>query len=145
MAGDFPDADYIWQDPIPAGKALSDAEASAIKAAVKDSGLSLQEMVETAWASASTFRSSDKRGGANGARIRFAPMSGWAANKPEQLSKVLGIYEGIASEHNASMADVIVLGGAAGVEMASSQTVSVSTVWCRDGVKPDCICLNRSR
>ena len=126
-AGDFLDATYIWQDPIPEGKALSEAEVSAIKAAITESGLSLQEMVETAWASASTFRGSDKRGGANGARIRLAPMNGWEANKPEQLAKVLGIYEGIASAHNASMADVIVLGGAAGIEMACSQSVSVST------------------
>jgi len=126
-AGDYPEADYIWQDPIPAGKALSDSQASAIKSAIKDSGLSLQEMVETAWASASSFRGSDKRGGANGARIRLAPMNGWAVNKPDQLSKVLGIYDAIASSHNASVADVIVLGGAAGIEMASGQTVAVST------------------
>ena len=126
-AGDYPEADYIWQDPIPAGKALSDSQASAIKSAIKDSGLSLQEMVETAWASASSFRGSDKRGGANGARIRLAPMNGWAVNKPDQLSKVLGIYDAIASSHNASVADVIVLGGAAGIEMASGQNVAVST------------------
>ena len=127
VAGDYPDADYIWQDPIPAGKAISDNDAAAIKAAIKDSGLSLQEMVETAWASASTFRGSDKRGGANGARIRLAPMKDWAANKPEQLAKVLAAYEAIASAHGVSMADVIVLGGAAGLEMASGRTVSMST------------------
>ena len=127
VAGDYPDTDYIWQDPIPAGKALSDDAVSAIKDAIKSSGLSLQEMVETAWASASTFRGSDKRGGANGARIRLAPMKDWQANKPAQLAKVLEVYEAIASSNSASMADVIVIGGAAGIEMASSQTVSVST------------------
>ena len=127
VAGDYPDTDFIWQDPIPAGKSLSDAEVSAVKDAIKASGLSIQEMVETAWASAASFRGSDKRGGANGARIRLAPMKDWAVNKPAQLSKVLGVYEGIASAHGASMADVIVLGGAAGIESACSATVAVST------------------
>ena len=127
VAGDYPETDYIWQDPIPAGKALSDSVVSAIKSAVKSSGLSLQEMVETAWASASSFRGSDNRGGANGARIRLAPMKDWQANKPAQLAKVLDVYEGIASANGASLADVIVIGGAAGIEMASSATVPVST------------------
>ena len=127
IAGDYPENDFIWQDPIPAGKTLSDAEVSAVKDAVKSSGLSIQEMVETAWASASSFRGSDKRGGANGARIRLAPMNGWAVNKPDQLTKVLGMYEGIASAHGASMADVIVIGGAAGIEMACDATVPVTT------------------
>ena len=127
VAGDFPETDFIWQDPIPSGKTLTDAEISAIKDAIKASGLSIQEMVETAWASASSFRGSDKRGGANGARIRLAPMKDWQANKPEQLSKVISVYEGIAAEHGASVADVIVIGGAAGIEKASSATVSVTT------------------
>ena len=127
VAGDYPETNFIWQDPIPAGKTLSDAEASAIKDAIKASGLSIQEMVETAWASAASFRGSDKRGGANGARIRLAPMKDWQANKPAQLAKVLEVYEGIAAEHGASVADVIVLGGAAGIEKASSATVAVST------------------
>ena len=127
IAGDYPSNDFIWQDPIPAGKTLSDAEVSAVKDAVKSSGLSIQDMVETAWASAASFRGSDKRGGANGARIRLAPMNGWAVNKPDQLSKVLGVYEGIASAHGASMADVIVIGGAAGIEMACDATVPVTT------------------
>ena len=127
VAGDFPKTDFIWQDPIPAGKTLSDAEVSAIKDAIKASGLSIQEMVETAWASASSFRGSDKRGGANGARIRLAPMKDWQANKPEQLSKVMSVYEGIATDHSASIADVIIIGGAAGIEKASSATVAVST------------------
>ena len=127
VAGDYPETNFIWQDPIPAGKSLSDTEASAIKDAIKASGLSIQEMVETAWASASSFRGSDKRGGANGARIRLAPMKDWQANKPAQLAKVIEVYEGIAAEHGASVADVIVLGGAAGIEKASSATVAVST------------------
>ena len=127
IAGDYPENDFIWQDPIPAGKTLSDAEVLAVKDAVKASGLSIQEMVETAWASAASFRGSDKRGGANGARIRLAPMNGWAVNKPDQLSKVLGVYEGIASANGASMADVIVIGGAAGIEMACDATVPVTT------------------
>ena len=127
VAGDFPETDFIWQDPIPAGRALSDAEVSAIKDAIKASDLSIQEMVETAWASASSFRGSDKRGGANGARIRLAPMKDWAANNPSQLSKVLAVYEAIAAANNASVADVIVIGGAAGIEKASSATVAVTT------------------
>ena len=127
VAGDFPETDFIWQDPISAGKTLTEAEVSVIKDAIKASGLSIQEMVETAWASASSFRGSDKRGGANGARIRLAPMKDWQANKPEQLSKVISVYEAIAAEHGASVADVIVIGGAAGIEKASSATVSVTT------------------
>ena len=127
VAGDFPETDFIWQDPISAGKTLTEAEVSAIKDAIKASDLSIQEMVETAWASASSFRGSDKRGGANGARIRLAPMKDWQANKPEQLSKVISVYEAIAAEHGASVADVIVIGGAAGIEKASSATVSVTT------------------
>ena len=127
VAGDFPAADYIWQDPIPAGKALSDADADAIKAKIRSSGLTIQEMVETAWASASTFRGSDKRGGANGARIRLAPQKDWAVNKPDQLSKVLAVYEDIAASSGASVADVIVIGGAAGIEQACDAKVAVST------------------
>ena len=127
IAGDFPADDYIWQDPIPAGKACSDAEVSAIKAQISDSGLSIQEMVETAWASASSFRNSDKRGGANGARIRLAPQKDWAVNKPAQLSKVLAVYEGIAASTGASIADVIIIGGAAGIEQACNASVPVST------------------
>ncbi|MGC6485783.1 MAG: catalase/peroxidase HPI [Candidatus Puniceispirillales bacterium] len=127
VAGDYPAADYIWQDPIPAGKALSDADVDAIKAKIRSSGLTIQEMVETAWASASTFRGSDKRGGANGARIRLAPQKDWAVNKPDQLSKVLAVYEDIAASSGASVADVIVIGGAAGIEQACDAKVAVST------------------
>ncbi|HCD50396.1 MAG: catalase/peroxidase HPI [SAR116 cluster bacterium MED-G04] len=127
IAGDFPAEDYIWQDPIPAGRSLSADEVSGIKGAIKASGLSIQDMVETAWASAATFRASDKRGGANGARIRLAPQKDWAINKPDQLSRVLAVYETIAAEHNASVADVIVIGGAAGIEQASGADVAVTT------------------
>ena len=127
VAGDYPAEDYIWQDPIPAGKSLSDSEVSAIKADIAGSDLSVQELVETAWASAASFRGSDKRGGANGSRIRLAPQKDWAVNKPDQLSRILAVYEGIASSHGASVADVIVIGGAVGIEKAASVTVPVST------------------
>ncbi|MCY3410190.1 MAG: catalase/peroxidase HPI [Candidatus Heimdallarchaeota archaeon] len=127
VAGDYKDAEYIWQDPVPAGKKLSAKELKAVKDKIAASGLSLQEMVETAWASASTFRGSDFRGGANGARIRLAPQKDWKANKPDQLKKVLKIYEGIAKETGASIADVIVIGGAVGIEKASGVSVDVIT------------------
>jgi catalase-peroxidase len=127
VAGDFPTDDYIWQDPIPKGKKLKDSDVVSIKAEIVASGLTIQEMVETAWASASTFRCSDKRGGANGARIRLAPQKDWTVNKPDQLSKVLGIYEGVAASSGASVADVIVIGGAAGIEKACKAKVAVST------------------
>ena len=94
-----------------------------MKSQISDSGLTIQEMVETAWASASTFRGSDMRGGANGARIRLAPQKDWEANKPEQLARVLAVYEGIASDSGASIADVIVLAGNVGIEKASGLKV----------------------
>ena len=90
---------------------------------IVDSGLSIQEMVETAWASASTYRSSDMRGGANGARIRLAPQKDWESNNPSQLTKIIGIYESISKETGASIADVIVLAGNVGIEMASGEKV----------------------
>jgi catalase-peroxidase len=121
MGPEVPDEELIWQDPVPAGDDGYDV--AAVKAAIKESGLSIQEMVETAWASASTYRGSDMRGGANGARIRLAPQKNWAANKPEQLEKVLATLETIASENNASLADVIVLAGGVGIEMASGASV----------------------
>ena len=121
MGPEVPDEELIWQDPVPAGNDGYDV--AAVKAAIKESGLSIQEMVETAWASASTYRASDMRGGANGARIRLAPQKNWAANKPEQLEKVLATLETIASENNASLADVIVLAGGVGIEMASGASV----------------------
>ena len=98
-----------------------------VRAALKSSGLSHQQMVETAWASASTFRGSDNRGGANGARIRLEPQKSWDVNKPQELSKILTAYEAIASSTGASIADVIVIGGAVGIEMASGIAVAVST------------------
>jgi catalase-peroxidase len=121
MGPESPEESLIWQDPIPAGNAEYDVD--AVKAKITDSGLSIQEMVETAWASASTYRHTDMRGGANGARIRLEPQKNWEVNKPEQLSKVLGILEGIASETGASIADVIVLAGNVGIEKASGKSV----------------------
>ena len=121
MGPESPEESLIWQDPIPAGNAEYDVD--AVKAKITDSGLSIQEMVETAWASASTYRHTDMRGGANGARIRLEPQKNWEVNKPEQLSKVLGILEDIASETGASIADVIVLAGNVGIEKASGKSV----------------------
>jgi catalase-peroxidase len=121
MGPESPEESLIWQDPIPAGNPEYDVD--AVKAKIADSGLSIQEMVETAWASASTYRHTDMRGGANGARIRLEPQKNWEVNKPEQLSKVLGILEGIASETGASIADVIVLAGNVGIEKASGKSV----------------------
>ncbi len=122
---EVPAEELIWQDPVPAvdHALIGEADTAALKAEVLASGLSVAELVETAWASASTFRGSDKRGGANGARIRLAPQKDWAVNKPDQLSKVLGVLEGIQKGFNdanadkkVSLADLIVLAGAAGVE-----------------------------
>ena len=118
---EVPKEELIWQDPIPAGNL--DYDVNVVKEKILNSGLSIQEMVETAWASASTFRESDMRGGANGARIRLAPQKDWKVNKPEQLSKVLNILEGIANETNVSIADIIVLSGNIGIEKASGKSV----------------------
>ena len=117
LGPEVPDEELIWQDPVPEGNI--DYDLTALKKALSESGLSIQEMVETAWASASTFRNSDLRGGANGARIRLAPQKDWEVNKPEQLSKVLSIYENISSDTGASIADVIVMGGNVAIEKAS--------------------------
>ncbi len=117
LGPEVPAEELIWQDPVPEGNV--DYDINALKTALSESGLSIQEMVETAWASASTFRNSDLRGGANGARIRLAPQKDWEINKPEQLSKVLSIYEKISSDTGASIADVIVMGGNVGIEKAS--------------------------
>ena len=127
VAGDFKDVDYIWQDPVQAGKKLSSSDEDNVRKAIKESGLSHQQMVETAWASASTFRGSDNRGGANGARIRLEPQRSWSVNKPQELSTVLTAYEAIASSTGSSVADVIVLAGAVGIELASGVDVAVST------------------
>ena len=121
LGPEVPGEDLIWQDPIPAGN--SEYDVDAVRSKIADSGLSVQEMVETAWASASTFRASDMRGGANGARIRLEPQKEWAVNKPEQLSRVLAILEGIAKESGASVADVIILAGNVGIEQASGASV----------------------
>ncbi len=121
LGPEVPQEELIWQDPVPSGSTSYDVE--AVKSKISDSGLTIQEMVETAWASASTFRGSDLRGGANGARIRLAPQKDWQANKPEQLSRVLSVLEGIASDTGASVADVIVLAGNVGIEQASGSSV----------------------
>ncbi len=113
---DVPEEDLIWQDPVPAGK--KDYDIDAVKAKIASTGLSISDMVSTAWDSARTFRGSDMRGGANGARIRLAPQKDWQGNEPERLTKVLAAYEPIASEFGISMADVIVLAGNVGVEQA---------------------------
>ncbi|WP_178006165.1 catalase/peroxidase HPI [Marinospirillum perlucidum] len=130
LGPEVPDEDLIWQDPVPAVDHLliDKQDAKQLKQRILDSGLSVPELVATAWCSASTFRNSDKRGGANGARIRLAPQKDWEANEPEQLDKVLHCLEDIQSDFNASqygdkkvsLADLIVLGGAAALEKASA-------------------------
>ena len=114
---DVPQEDLIWQDPVAPGN--KDYDVQAVKAKIAVSGLSISEMVATAWDSARTFRGSDMRGGANGARIRLAPQNGWEGNEPARLNKVLAVLEPIAMEHKASLADVIVLAGNVGVEQAA--------------------------
>ncbi len=114
---DVPAEDLIWQDPIPAGR--KDYDVAAVKAKIAAAGLSIGEMVATAWDSARTYRGSDKRGGANGARIRLAPQKDWEGNEPARLAKALAVYEKIAAETGASVADVIVLAGNVGVEQAA--------------------------
>ena len=113
---EVPDEDLLWQDPVPAGP--TDYDVDAVKARIADSGLSIGDMVATAWDSARTFRRSDMRGGANGARIRLAPQRDWKGNEPERLRKVLDVLEPIAGESGASVADVIVLAGNVGIEKA---------------------------
>lgn len=117
LGPDVPEETLIWQDPVPAGTTPSDADVAAFKAAILGSGLSVSELVKAAWASASTYRNSDHRGGANGARVRLAPQSSWAANDPDELAKVLGVIE--AHRGSLSMADAIVLAGSAAVEKAA--------------------------
>ena len=113
---DVPEEDLIWQDPVPAGK--SDYDVDAVKAKIAATGLSVSDLVSTAWDSARTFRSSDMRGGANGARIRLDPQRSWIGNEPERLQRVLSVLEPIAEEFSISVADVIVLAGNVGVEIA---------------------------
>jgi catalase-peroxidase len=114
---DVPDEDLIWQDPVPAGS--TDYDVAALKAKIAASGLSIGELVSTAWDSARTFRGSDLRGGANGARIRLNPMKQWEANEPERLNKVLSVLVPLAKTSGASIADVIVLAGNVGIEQAA--------------------------
>ncbi|MFM5542661.1 catalase/peroxidase HPI [Aeromonas veronii] len=121
-----PTEDLIWQDPVPAGRA--DYDVAAVKARIAASGLSISERVSTAWDSARTFRGSDKRGGANGARIRLAPQKDWPGNEPARLAKVLAVYDKLAAECGVSVADLIVLGGNLAIEQAAQAagvTVSV--------------------
>ena len=114
---DVPAEELTWQDPVPAGQINYDVE--AVKAKIASSGLSVSDMVSTAWDSARTYRNSDKRGGANGARIRLAPQNQWQGNEPEKLAKVLSVLDGIASESGVSVADTIVLAGNVGIEQAA--------------------------
>ena len=118
---EVPEEDLIWQDPIPAGN--SDYDVAAVKEKIAGLGLSIQEMAETAWASAYTYRGSDMRGGANGARIRLAPQKDWEVNKPEQLAKVLAAYQGVSDDTGVSVADIIVLAGNLAIEKASGMEV----------------------
>ncbi|MEO1488949.1 MAG: peroxidase family protein, partial [Pseudomonadota bacterium] len=117
MGPEVPEEDLIWQDPVPAGTAPSDASVEAFKAAILDSGLSVSALVKAAWASASSYRNSDHRGGANGARVALAPQKDWAANDPEELSGVLAKIDELRGD--LSLADAIVLAGSAAVEKAA--------------------------
>jgi catalase-peroxidase len=114
---DVPEEELVWMDPVPVGPKNYDV--GAIKSKIAASGLSVAELVSTAWDSARTYRGSDMRGGANGARIRLAPQKDWEGNEPDRLAKVLGVLEPIAAEYGASVADVIVLAGNVGVEKAA--------------------------
>jgi catalase-peroxidase len=121
LGPEIPKEELIWQDAIPAGVKLSDTEISSLKATILASGLSVSQLVTTAWASASTYRGSDKRGGANGAHIRLQPQKSWAVNNPYELNKVLTVFEGVQKGFNGtvSIADLIVLGGSVGIEEAA--------------------------
>jgi catalase-peroxidase len=143
LGPEVPKEELIWQDPIPAvnHKLIGPKEIALLKAKVLSSGLSISQLVSTAWASASTFRGSDKRGGANGARIRLAPQKNWEVNQPRQLAKVLKTLEGIQSKFNktakgdkkVSLADLIVLAGCTGVEQAAKKAGHKVTVPCSPG------------
>jgi len=124
LGPEIPEEDLIWQDPIPKGNANFDI--NALKSDISKSNLSVTEMIETAWASASTFRGSDLRGGANGARIRLAPQKDWEANKPKQLKAVLDVLEPLAAKHQAALADTIVLAGCVAIEKVSGIEVPFS-------------------
>ena len=124
LGPEIPDEELIWQDPVPKGNPDFDIE--ALKSDIASSNLSVTEMIETAWASASTFRGSDLRGGANGARISLAPQKDWEANKPKQLKLVLAILEPLAVKHGASLSDTIVLAGCVAIEKVSGREVPFS-------------------
>ena len=138
LGPDVPGEDLIWQDPIPEADyaPIDDGDVATLKGKILGSGLTVSQMVKTAWASASTFRGSDKRGGANGARIRLAPQKDWDVNEPEKLAQVLTVYEGIKADFDASagggkkvsIADLIVLGGTAGIEKAAKDAGQAITV-----------------
>ena len=136
LGPEVPSEELIWQDPVPAaaGPLVTDADVAALKAKVLASGLSAAQLVRTAWASASTFRGTDKRGGANGARIRLAPQAGWAVNNPAELAGVLRTLEGVQAEFNGaggaqvSLADLVVIAGNAGVEKAAADAGQSVTV-----------------
>ena len=135
LGPEVPDEELIWQDPVPAVDhgLIGEADIAALKTRVLESGLSISELVSTAWASASTFRNSDKRGGANGARIRLAPQNDWEVNNPPELRRILEALEGVRAEFNSSakkvsMADLIILGGCAAVEAAAKNAGHVVTV-----------------
>ncbi len=138
LGADVPAEDFIWQDPVPAvdHPLIDAADSAALKAAILAKGLTVAELVSTAWASASTYRGSDLRGGTNGARVRLAPQKDWAANQPEQLAKVLAALEQVQADFNGkaaggkrvSLADLVVLGGAAAVEQAAKQAGHTVTV-----------------
>ena len=127
IAGDYKNIDYLWQDPVDPSPVMSAEKETLVRAALKTSGLKQVELIETAWASASTFRKSDNRGGANGARIRLEPQINWSVNKPDQLKKVISIIEKIANDCGVSVADTIVIGGAVAIELASDSRVEVTT------------------
>ena len=118
---EVPEEELIWQDPVPAGN--SDYDIQKAKSLISESSLTVKQMVETAWASASTYRGTDMRGGANGARIRLEPQKNWEVNKPDELSKILDVYSEIADKTGASIADIIVLAGNVGVEKASGKNL----------------------
>lgn len=130
VGSEVPEEVFIWQDPVPEGKTISDREAGKLKSSILKSGLTVPELVRTAWASASTYRYSDMRGGANGARIRLAPQKDWPANNPQELAKVLKKLDEIRQDSGSkiSMADMIVLGGAAAIEKAAKDAGHKVTV-----------------
>jgi len=143
LGPEVPEEDLIWQDPVPAvdHALIDEKDIAALKTTILDSGLGVSQLVSTAWASASTFRGSDMRGGANGARIRLAPLKDWEVNEPGRLKEVLDTLEGIQKDFNVaqsgkkkvSLADLIVLGGCAGVEKAAENAGHVLTVPFRPG------------